>query len=224
MGKAPRMAFRKAVRAETFDLVKAALSEILRIAARDHAVHHLVPEAVDGTDIAEGRHGPAQSIGFIRCEAGSDDRELHRLFLEERYAHRLAQNLFEFVGRAVFRRWRRKVYRLYARTPAQIGMHHVALDRTGPHDRHLNDEVVEFSRTKTRQHVHLRTAFHLEDADGVGLAQHVIDLGIFARDAREIEWRAIEIADQSERLADTGEHAKCKHIDLHHAERIDVVL
>src|SRR5690348_4333373 len=166
MGKAPRMAFRKAVRAETFDLVKAALSEILRIAARDHAVHHLVPEAVDGTDIAEGGHGPTQSIGFIGCEAGGDDRELHRLFLEERHAHRLAQNLFEFVGGTVFGRWRRKVYRFRARAPAQIGMHHVALDRTRAHDRYFDDEVVEFSRTKTRQHVHLRPAFHLEDANG----------------------------------------------------------
>ena len=28
--------------------------------------------------------------------------------------------------------------------PPQIGMHHVALDRTGPHDRHLDHEIVKF--------------------------------------------------------------------------------
>ena len=44
-------------------------------------------------------------------------------------------------------------------------MHHVALDRAGPHDRHLDDEIVEFARLQARQHVHLRPAFDLEDAD-----------------------------------------------------------
>ena len=41
------------------------------------------------------------------------------------------------------------VDRLLALAPAQIGMHHVALDRAGPDDRDLDDEIVEgrgFSR------------------------------------------------------------------------------
>jgi hypothetical protein len=50
---------------------------------------------------------------------------------------------------------------------AQIGVHHVALDRAGADDGHLDDEVVELARFQARQHVHLRAAFHLEHADRI---------------------------------------------------------
>ena len=58
---------------------------------------------------------------------------------------------------------------------AQIGMHHVALDGAWAHDGNLDDEIVEFAWAKPRQHVHLRPAFHLEHADRVRLAQHVVN-------------------------------------------------
>ena len=45
----------------------------------------------------------------------------------------------------------------------------------GPHDRHLDDEIVELVRLEARQHRHLRPALDLEHADGIGLAQHVVD-------------------------------------------------
>ena len=48
---------------------------------------------------------------------------------------------------------------------AQIGMHHVALDRPGAHDRHLDHQIVEAARFQTRQHGHLRAAFDLKHAD-----------------------------------------------------------
>ena len=63
---------------------------------------------------------------------------LHGLLLKERHAHGLASTLFQFgalgsrLGSLPF-------------TPAQIGMHHVALDRPGPHDRDFDDEIVEVS-------------------------------------------------------------------------------
>jgi hypothetical protein len=44
-------------------------------------------------------------------------------------------------------------------------MHHVALDRAGAHDRDLDHQVVEAARPHPRQEVHLRPAFHLEDAE-----------------------------------------------------------
>ena len=49
--------------------------------------------------------------------------------------------------------------------PAQIGMHHVALDRPRPHDRNFDDKIVEAARLQARQHGHLRTALDLEHAD-----------------------------------------------------------
>ena len=43
-------------------------------------------------------------------------------------------------------------------------MHHVALDRARPHDRHLDHEIIKFFRAQARQHGHLRAAFDLEHA------------------------------------------------------------
>ena len=48
------------------------------------------------------------------------------------------------------------------------------------------DEIVEFFRTQARQHIHLRAAFHLKHANGIGFAKHVINCRIFARHGCEI--------------------------------------
>jgi hypothetical protein len=64
---------------------------------------------------------------------------------------------------------------------AQIGMHHVALDRARPHDRDFDDEIVEFLRLQTRQHRHLRAAFDLKYAERVGALQHAINGGVLFR-------------------------------------------
>src|SRR6476661_5292693 len=66
-------------------------------------------------------------------------------------------------------------------------MHHVALDRSGTHDRDLDDEVVKFLRLEPRQHAHLRAAFHLEHAERIGAAEHAIDGLFFLRDRGKIE-------------------------------------
>jgi hypothetical protein len=60
-----------------------------------------------------------------------------------------------------------KIDRLLALAAAQIGVDHVALDRAGAHDRHLDDEIVEAGGFQPRQHVHLRPALDLEDAERV---------------------------------------------------------
>ena len=60
-------------------------------------------------------------------------------------------------------------------------MHHVALDRPGPDDRHLDHQIVEAARPHPRQEVHLRPAFDLEDAERVGAAEHVVDRRILGR-------------------------------------------
>ena len=68
---------------------------------------------------------------------------------------------------------------------AQIGMHHVALDRPRPHDRDLDDEVVESARLQARQHRHLRAALDLEHADRIGARQHVVDRRVLRRQRGE---------------------------------------
>ena len=134
----------------------------------------------------------------------------------------------QFVGRAVGGVGGRVVGRLDAVAAAEIGMHHVALDRARPDDRHLDDEVVEFPRLEARQHRHLRPALHLEDADGIGLAQHVVDgvavVGAVLRDGGERQVAAVVELEEVEPAPDAAQHAERQHVDLHQAERVDVVL
>ena len=60
------MAFGKAVFAEAFDLLEAGFGEIPVIAARRSCRStNLSSKVADGADMAEGRHGAAQSIGFV---------------------------------------------------------------------------------------------------------------------------------------------------------------
>src|SRR6266481_8969063 len=66
-------------------------------------------------------------------------------------------------------------------------MHHVALDRSGAHDRDLDDEIVKFFRPEPRQHRHLGAALDLEHADRVGTRQHFVDLGLLRRNGGERE-------------------------------------
>ena len=50
-------------------------------------------------DMAERRHGAAQTIGLGFGKFRRDDGEAHRLFLEQRHAERAAQHLLQFVAR-----------------------------------------------------------------------------------------------------------------------------
>ncbi len=94
----------------------------------------------------------------------------------------------------------------------------------GLHDGDLDDEIVEAAGLQPRQHVHLRPAFDLEHADRIRPAQHVVDDGVVARYRAECDVPAVMGLQQSEGLADAGEHAEAEHIDLEQAERIEIVL
>ena len=102
-------------------------------------------------------------------------------------------------------------------------MYHIALDRAGTYDRHLNDEIVKLARLQARQHVHLRAAFHLEDAQAVPLYQHVVNTGIFARDGRQRQITIMMIAQQVETLLQTGQHPQRQNVDLQNAQGFYIV-
>ena len=132
------VAFGKAVFAKPLDLLEAALGEFPGIVLCDHALDHLVAINFELSIAPEGRHGPAKLVGLAGREAADVDGDLHRLFLEERYAERPPKNGFHF--RMII------LDLLQSLAAAQIGMDHVALDRAGPDDRHLDDEVVKLFR------------------------------------------------------------------------------
>ena len=145
MGEARGVALGEAILAEALDLVEAALGELLRIAACRHAAHHLLMQPVDGAAAAEGGHGAAKLVRLGPGEFRRHHGKAHGLLLEQRHAEGLAQHLLQLVGRTMVRVRRGELDRLVAAAAAQIGVDHVALDGTWPHDRHLDDEVVEFS-------------------------------------------------------------------------------
>jgi hypothetical protein len=142
--------------------------------------------------------------------------DAHGLLLEERHAERLAQHLLQFrLGID---------HRLPAFAAAEVRMDHVALDRSGPDDRHLHDQVVVGARLQPRQHRHLRPALDLEGADRVGLADHRIGAGILGRDRGEVVGNTLVFRQQVEPLLHAGEHAEREHVDLHELQGVDVVL
>src|ERR1700744_5587697 len=201
------MAFRKSVAAETLDLLKTVPGELRIVPRGDHVADHLIFELADGAEIAEGCHRASQAVGFLGRELRSLNGDPHRLFLEQRYAERLVQDVVEFVPRTVLRRWRRIIVLLDAVSPAQIWVHHVTLNWPRPHDRDFNDEIVEGARLQARQHVHLRAALDLEDSKGFAPAQHVVNSFVVLLDGPEFQMPAVVLLDQSKTFADAPQHA-----------------
>ena len=177
MGKARRVAFGEAVFAEPLDLVEAARGEIGIVAARDHAADHHVLQLGYHSARTERRHRFAQPVGLGARELRRVERDLHRLLLEDRHPQRAPEDRGQLVGRAVFGARRGDFDFLRAAPPFEEGVDHVALDRPGANDRHFDDEIVETARAQARQHVHLRAALHLEHAERIALAQHVVNRG-----------------------------------------------
>ena len=103
-------------------------------------------------------------------------------------------------------------------------MHHVPLDRSRANDRNFHDQVVELARPQARQHVHLRPALDLENADRIPLAEHVVDSGVFLRHGRQSQFTIMMLFKKIEALPDTGQHAEREHVDLEDAEVVDIVL
>ena len=169
------MAFRETVRAKSLDLIEAAFREFGIVAARDHVVDQLGFEFAHGADIAECRHRAAQSIGLLGAKFRGLDGDPHRLFLEQRHAEGLVQDPAQFILVAMRRRRRWIAHIFLAVSAPQIGMHHVALDRAGPHDRDFDNKIVECPRLQPRQHVHLRAAFDLEYAERLAPLQHPVN-------------------------------------------------
>ena len=98
-------------------------------------------------------------------------------------------------------------------------MNHVPLDRAGTDDGHLDDQIVEPLGLHPRQHGHLGAALDLEHPHRIGLRQHLVDRRILGRNVGQVG-----DAHGVHGLLDGGEHAQRQHIDLHQAQRIDVVL
>ena len=117
------MALGKAIAAKALDLGKTALGEIIVIPVGLHALQKPRAKLRDIAMFLESGQRPAQTVRLFGREPRADDGNLHRLFLKERHAQRLAQHPPQFI--------RRETHRLFAIPPADEGMHHIALNGTG---------------------------------------------------------------------------------------------
>ncbi len=104
MGETRGMAFGEAVGTETFDLLEHPLRELGIVSPTHHAADQAIVIDANALGIFESGHGAAKLIRLTRREAGGDNRDPHRLFLEQRHAEGAAEHVFQFVGVAMFRR------------------------------------------------------------------------------------------------------------------------
>ena len=165
-GKACGVTFGKAVFTKTFHLPEYGMRKLLRIAIFHHAFNHPVLVFLYATVAFPGGHGTAQAIGLPGREVGSNNRNLHHLLLKNRHSMGARKHFLQPGVRGL------GFLRVFARL--QIRVHHAALDGSRTHDGHLHDQVIKHSGPQARQHAHLRTAFNLEYAYRVGLANHVV--------------------------------------------------
>ena len=177
-----RMRLGKPVAGEPLDLLEHLQCELARIPTRDHAALEGLAELRDPVSLPlPGGDGTTEFVGLSGREPGGHHGERHRLLLEQRYAERLAQHL---ANRVIGIR-----DGLLAASPTQVWVDHVSLDRSRPHDRNLDHQVVEAPWAQPRKHRHLRPGLDLEYADGIGLADHVVGRWILGGDGMETQRR-----------------------------------
>jgi hypothetical protein len=239
--EARRVRFGKAVFAEALDLLEDAFEIRFVVAAFEHAAADVVAERFEIATTPPGGHRTTQLVGTSCAETCDDLDQLHDLFLEDRHAERAFEHYLDggiSLARFALEARLRIDDGLVSFAPTQIRMNHVALDRAGPHDRDLHDEIVEIARLQARQHRHLCARFDLEHADRVRLADHVEDrlarCVVFIAGRRNVvQARLVAVGGQRpqgvrvqqvEALADAGEHAEREHVDLEQAHLFEVVL
>ena len=105
---------------------------------------------------------------------------------------------------------------LLALAAAHVGVHHFADDGAGADDGYLHDEIVEADGRVVGDGGHLRAAFHLEHAYGVGLAEGFVDERIF-RQRGEIDFFFVVARDELDAVLQHGHHAQAEQVDLDEA-------
>ena len=103
-------------------------------------------------------------------------------------------------------------------------MHHLALNRTGPHDRHFDHQVVITAGLQPRQHAHLGSALDLKHAHRVRAADHLVDHRIPFRNAGQRAGPPVMPLDQVETFANRRQHAQGQAVDLQDSQFIEIVL
>ena len=97
-------------------------------------------------------------------------------------------------------------------------MDHVADDRPGTDDRHLDHDVVKIRRPQSRQTRHLRATFNLKHADRVGVLQCLVNCRVILRQVGQIDFFTIRVANQLDRIFQHRHHAQPQQIHFDQAQ------
>jgi hypothetical protein len=146
--------------------------------------------------LATVSHRAPQLVGLTGTEAAERHGDCHRLLLEDRHAIGATQNRLEHGMRIM--------HGLSAATSLGIWMDETRLDRTGPDQRDLHDDVVEPLRLRLQDRLDLRAALDLERADRVAARDHVVRLRIIDRQAVHRQLFTGRLADRVECQVDRG--------------------
>ena len=214
--KAGGVALGETVFTKAFDLFEYLVGIFLRVAVFEHAANQAVMELAHPTLALPGGHGAAQLVGLARRKIGSSHGNLHHLLLKNRYAQGALQSFLQ-LGTGV-------LHRLRVGACLEVGVHHAALNRAGPHDGYLHYQVVKAAGLQARQHAHLRAALNLEYPHGVGLADHGVGGGVFGGNVLDAHRRAAPLADELQAAANGAEHAQGQHVHLEQTHCVQVVL
>ena len=222
------MALRKTVFAEALDLLEDTLCKVQAVAPVGHALDQAASVFFDAALALPRGHGAAQAIGFGAVKTGRDHGNFHHLFLEDRDAQRALQGLLQTRRFVLVLMRGALVFDGQPLAPAlarlEVGMHHATHNRPRPHDGDFDHQVVEGGGLQARQHRHLRAAFDLEHAHGVGAADHLVGRLVFVLDVVDGEGPLAALGDKVNAAADGREHAQSEHVHLHEAHVLQVVL
>jgi hypothetical protein len=207
-GERRRVRLGEAVVGEAFEHMEEAVGVLARDAVMHHSIHK--PWIKFGHPLARAlvTHRAPQAIGLAGAEPRRFHRHAHPLLLKERDAQRAFQDRLKLFMR---------IGDLFETVAApQERMDHIALDRAGPNDRHLHDDVVEAPRLEAREHRHLRARLDLEDADRVRALQHRVRFRVVGRDRVERERGSFGITApvEGERVAQQRQHPQPEQVDL----------
>ena len=129
-GKACRVRLWEAITAKSFDLIEQPVCKVRGVALAEHALLELVLEGEELAVLAPVADRAPQGVGFSSREPSSHHGQTNHLFLEYRHAQCARQNRFNvLVGVADG---------LQSGLAAQVGMHHIPLNRSGSNDGDLD--------------------------------------------------------------------------------------
>ncbi len=215
VGEAHRVRLGEAVVGERLHLHEQLVGGVAGDAPVGHAGVQACPELLHARRGTFRAHRLAQFVGLGGREPGDVDGHLHQLLLEQRHPEGLAERVLQQrveIGD-----------RLEAVAAADVGVHRTALDRAGADQRHLDHEVVELARLEPRQRGHLGPRLDLEHADGVGPAEHGVDVVVLG-DGGQVDLVATVVTDEVDGVVQRRQHPEAEQVELDEAGAGTVVL